>query len=431
MARNEFTRPAVTAAIAASVGMFVGTTPMVSAVASLFIVPISEEFNISRTDFSVLMLVSPWIVALFAPFGGKLLDRYGTRRVILPVVLVFGLTQWGLWASHSLWQVIVLFGFTGVCGAVHTYTSYTRVVSMWFARRRGIVMGFMIALGSALGGVIVPQLVRIWIRDYDWHDAYLGMGCIILFYGLPMLFLFLREPASARPATLASAAKRVQLAGNTWSEALRSRTFWTVEIALVLAPLGIIGTVAHMFPMLTERGFDPTSAGYALSSVYIGGMFGQICSGYLLDRVNSPRIVLPFFAVGMVGITIVHTTHTLATLIPGAMLLGIGSGSEIGIAAYLMSRFFGLKSYGAIYSTVFAGANVGLGLGILAMGQAHDRFGSYAPMAYLMPVALLLTIGLLATLKPYTYEKQSAVPEDEIGDTPIPLTPEEARLPAR
>ena len=195
--QSEFTRKSVTAAFAASVGMFVGTTPMVSAIASLFILPISTEFHISRTFYSGLMLVSPYIVALCAPFGGRLIDRYGTRRVLLPVVVLFGLTQWAMWGAHSLWQVVALFALTGILGGVHTYTSYPRVIATWFGRWRGFMTGAMLMFGSSLGSALVPQMVRRLNEAYGWRAGYVGMGCVILFYGLPLLWLFLREPARA------------------------------------------------------------------------------------------------------------------------------------------------------------------------------------------------------------------------------------------
>jgi MFS family permease len=412
MARSEFSRASVTAAIGASVGMFVGTTPMVSAIASLFIAPISEEFGISRTDYSILMLVSPWIVALCAPFGGRLLDRHGTRKIVLPVVLVFGFAQLAMWGAHSLWAIIALFAVIGVCGGVHTYNSYTRVVSMWFAKHRGIMMGLMIAFGSALGAVLIPQLVGHLIQNYSWRAGYVGMGCIILLYGLPVLYFFLREPVGSNEVSrqqMGSAQPAVELVGLTWKETMRTRTFWTIFLALFLGPFAIIGTVGQAFPMLTERGFSPQTALNAISSLYIGGMTGQLTSGFLLDRINTPRIAIPFFAVSLVGMAILHTTTDASLLLPSAMLIGVAQGSELGIGAYLISRFFGLKAYGAIYSTIFAGANVALGIGLITMGNVHDRFGSYAPMAYVMPTALLLVIGLLLTLPGYKYARQSAV----------------------
>ena len=432
---SEFTWRSVTAAWAASVGMFVGTTPMISAVASLFVIPITSEFHISRTFYSTLMLVQPYIVALCSPFGGRLIDRYGTRRVLLPVVLAFGLAQWAMWGAGSLWQIIAVFAFTGILGGVHTYTAYTRVISSWFARRRGVVLGFMLMMGSSLGSVLVVQLVKRLIPEYGWRAGYVGMGCVILFYGLPVMWLFLREPVRAArgesgmasapsavapnatavplspvpPADADAAATHAPLPGMTRAEAMRTRTFWTIFIALTFAPMAIIGTIGQSVPMLQSRGFPLDVASNAVSSVYIGAMLAQTCSGFLLDRFDSPRIALPFFAAAFIGVLIMHTSQSASTLLPGAVLMGMGQGTEMGIGAYLISRFFGMRHFASIYSFIFAASNLGLGLGIISMGTVYDRWHSYAPMKYVMPTALVLAMLLFLSLGPYRFAKETAV----------------------
>lgn len=418
MADSEITRKSMTAAFAASVGMFVGTTPMVGAVSSLFMQPVSAEFGVNRTSYSSLLLLQAWIVALCAPWGGRLLDRYGTRRILLPVVLVFGLVQWAMSLASAFWQFAIFFGLTGVCGCVHTYTAYTRVISTWFAKRRGVVMGLMLALGSSLGAVLIPQLVRRLNEAYGWRAGYVGMGSVILFYGFPIMLFFLREPAGARPSIDAkNLASTVNLPGDTWGEALRSRPFWTICTALVFAPMAIAGTVAHSVPMLIERGSSFAVATNAVSAIFGGAMLGQLGSGYLLDRFDTPRIALPFFAAAMIGAAVTHTTGSPTALIMGALLLGLGHGSELGIGAYLVSRYYGLRSYGAIYGCVFSAANLGVGIGILSMARVHDITGSYSRMAYVMPAALLVTMLLLLTLGPYKYPKMSAVSAGDRGSS--------------
>lgn len=405
--QHEFTRASMTAAAAASVGMFIGTTPMVSATASLFIEPITSDFGISRTAYSAIMLVPPWIVALLLPWSGRAMDRWGARAVVLPIVTLFGLCQFAMWRVHALWQLLLLFGIIGACGSVHTYTAYTKVVSMWFSRYRGIVIGSMIALGSGLGAATIPQLVRIWIRDHGWRMGYVGMGCIILFYGLPILYGFLREPGRPRKATQAQDSIPKHC-GLTWNEAMHKRSFWTIVVALTLAPMAIVGTIAHSFPMLTERGFAPQTAANAISAIYVGGMVGQLISGFLLDRINSPKIALPFFIVALIGVGLVHSTRSANVLLPGAMMLGLGQGSEFGIGAYLVSRFFGLKNYGAIFSIIMAGANAGVGIGLLLMGIVHDRSGNYAPMRYVLLITMTIVCLLFLSLGRYAYDRISA-----------------------
>jgi len=399
-AGREFTRPAILAAFSASVGMFVGSTPMLSATASLFMAALAADFGLSRTTISAIMLSSPITVAVLLPYAGRLLDRLGVRRVVLPVVLMFGFAHVALYFTAAPWQVVLLYVFLGVCGSVHNYPSYTKIVALWFDQYRGRVLGFMIAFGSGLGAALMPQLVRAVIADQGWRVAYLYLAAIILLWGLPILFAFLREPETGPGRHYVP----VDRPGLTRGQAMKTRPFWTITVAIFLAPMAVIGTVAHSFPMLTERGLDPLTATSTLSVLYIGGMCGQLLSGFLLDRINSPRIVLPFFLAAFVGVTLLHTTASSQLLFPGGFLLGMAQGSEVGIAAYLASRYFGLKAYGAIYGVVFGVATFGVAVGILLMGVAHDASGSYDVMRFVFPTNLAIAVLLLSTLGPYVYD---------------------------
>lgn len=412
MKQREFTIASVSAAIAASVGMFVGSTPMTSAVASLFIEPVTREFGLSRAAYGWIMIIPPFVCALLIPIGGRAMDRFGVRRVILPIVLGFGLTQWVLWQVSSLATYICANVLLGVFASIHTYSAYTKVVANWFGRHRGIVTGLMIALGSALGASLIPRFVRVWIESDGWRSAYFYMGCIILFYGLPILFLFLREPpAIEQRARQRGVDSTEQLPGLTRAEAVRTRTFWTLLIAIVLAPMAIVGTIAHAFPLIRAHGFSALQASNALSLIYLGGgLLGQLTSGYLLDRISSPRVALPYFGAALIGVGLVQTATTLPALYIGAVLAGCGQGSEHGICAYLTTRFFGLRAYGAIYGLLFGAANFGVVLGIVSMGQAYDLDGSYARMAYVFVPALLVVVLLLASLPRYRFERQLASP---------------------
>lgn len=410
--QREITRASVLAAFAASVGMFVGATPMISATASLFIKPLAAEFDLSRTAISAILLMSPWTVALLAPFGGRALDRWGVRKVILPVLAIFAACHFLLYFTNSIWQVIFFYVVLGACASVHTYSAYTKVIAMWFTRNRGLALGLMIASGSALGGALIPQLVRPWIDEYGWRAAYAGMGLIITFWGGPILFLFLREPAGVIQKK--GDAPLAPLQGLARAEAFKTRTFWTIFALILLSPMAIIGTAGHSFPMLTERGFNAVTATTALSFIYIGGMIGQLSSGFLLDRINSPKIVIPYFACAMAGVVIMHTTSNPAFLIPGAMLLGLGQGSELGITAYLTTRYFGLKAYGAIYGILYGVASFGVGIGLMSMGIIHDIADGYGPMKFVFIGAMSLVILLVLTLPRYVYKRQS---DPETGES--------------
>jgi len=403
--RSEFNRSSITVALSCAIGMSVGPTPMVSAVAGLFMKPLQAEFGLSRTAISAILLLSPLAVALFAPLGGRMLDRFGVRRVLLPVVAVFAAANAGMMLVDSVWQYVALAIVISACISVHCYSSYTKVLALWFSRHRGVVTGAMIAGGSGLGAAIIPQLVQPWIADYGWQQAYLGIAALVTFWGFPVLFFILREPRPEERAEPSLHPGELRLTGLEPREAVRTATFWMIGAALFLAPFTIIGTLAHLFPMLTERGVTPGDAANTLSFIYVGGMTGQLSSGFLLDRVPTPRIVLVYFIGAMAGVLILHGVTSPSLLILGAFCLGLGQGSEMSILAYLASRYFGLRHYGAIYGRLYAVANSGIACGLLVMGLAHDATGSYDIMSRVMPLTMLVTIVLFSMLPRYRFAR--------------------------
>lgn len=55
-----------------------------------------------------------------------------------------------------------------------------------------------------------------------------------------------------------------------------------------------------------------------------------------------------------------------------------------------------------------AGANVGVGMGLLTMGLVHDSFGTYAPMRYVLLIVMTVVFLLFLSLRRYTYERVAA-----------------------
>jgi MFS family permease len=411
---SELTRPAVLTAIGCAIGMAAGPTPMVSAVAGLFMKPLSAEFSLSRTAISAILLLSPLIVSLCAPTGGRLIDRFGVPRVLLPVVLLFAAANAAMSLVHSLWQYIALAAIISACISVHCYASYTKVLALWFRRRRGVVTGLSIACGSGLGAAIIPQLVTPWIGEHGWRYAYLGMAGIIAIFAFPALVLLVREPVIDNAGDAARLGVVPALDGVARQAAVRDRLFWRIGAAMFLAPFAIIGTVGHLFPMLTERGVGAGAAATALSFIYVGGMIGQLSAGYLLDRFGNPRIVLPYFLGAFAGVVLLHLVATSAVLLPGAFLMGLGQGAEMSILAYLTSRYFGLKEYGAIYGRLFGLANFGIAAGLLSMGVAHDGSGEYGVMGPIFLGALALVLLLFGTLPAYRFSVRDSAPPETL-----------------
>jgi len=112
---------------------------------------------------------------------------------------------------------------------------------------------------------------------------------------------------------------------------------------------------------------------------------------------------LPFFIAALIGVLIVHSAARTFSLLIGSLLLGVGTGAENGLAAYLTSRYFGLRGFGNIFGFMLAAANLGIGVGLMLMGIAHDLAGDYGPMRMVFGAAMALAVLCIGLLGPYVY----------------------------
>jgi len=402
MRDSEFTAASIGAAVAGWMGFFVGPNTVLSSTQGLFMVPIAHAFGLSRTAISAVMLLSPLTVTAVLPFAGRAMDRWGLRRVLIPALLLFAVLHMALSGVQSIWQLLLVMFLLGITAGVHSSVGYAKLIAQWFGRHRGAVLGVCVALGSGAGSALLPQLMRVMIADHGWRGAYLVLGALIMVLGVPTMLALLKE-APLKASTAGASAEDVAQPGLTRAQALRQPNFWLLYAAVLLTSTALLGTVMHAYPMLTERGFAPQIATWAVSCMYIGTVVGQLSFGFAVDRINSPRTALPFFLCALIGVLIVHSAESNATVFAGAVLAGVGLGAENGLAAYLTSRYFGLLAFGSIFSWTFSAATLGAGLGLILMGIVHDVAGDYRPMRLIFGIFVAIAVVCIGLLGPYVY----------------------------
>ena len=402
MSIREFTAGPVKAAIASWAGLFIGPNAVISSTMGFFMVPLSMHFGISRTAISFFLLLPPIVIAIFLPLVGRGIDRWGARRIVVPGAVAFGVLELATSLVETVPELILSFVAVSIAASTQTAIGYSKVISLQFSRWRGLALGSLIAAGGGLGAVVLPQIIRPVIAAYGWRSGYVALGAIILGFALPILLFFLRD---VTPSHNNTRPEQEGFIGLTGKQALHTTTFWQIFVALFLASMVQIGTVGHAFPMLTERGFTAKIAGAVISTIFIGAIVGQLSSGFFADRVNTPRIGMPYFACALLGTLGIYTAAQPATLIGGAFFLGLGQGAEMALAAYFTSRFFGLRSFANIFAMLIAGSNIGIGVGVVSMGILHDTQGSYGLAGYFFGAAMLGALSSIALLKPYAYGK--------------------------
>ncbi len=348
---------------------------------SLFIEPLEQEFGWARADMSLALTLFTLCLAVTLPFIGRLVDRYGSRRVLAPSMLVLGVGLCLLgWRLDALWILLTVYILIGVLGAGANSPPYMRTVSSWFDRRRGLAIGTAMA-GAGLGYAYVPPMVRYINDAYGWRFSFLALGAIIIFVATPLVALFLKDPPRPRVAATPGSEETGGAAdGDAWREAIGRGVFWMLICVFALLSFSLYGMLAHFKPMLTGMGIAGEQAGWIAGMVGIAVMVSRVAIGYLIDRIFAPRVALVVFLLSAAGMAVLSTGNAAGFAIPAALLLGLSMGAEIDLLAYLAGRYFGLKSFAVIYGLLFSAFLAGTALGPWAYGAAYDADGSYAAM---------------------------------------------------
>jgi MFS family permease len=378
---------------ASSVSLFLGSLLVYTS--AIFLKPLSEEFTWSREAVSSAFGLAPLMFALCSVPFGYLLDRLGPRAVVWPCLMVFGggLASLSLLTPHlsHLYAVFIVLGI--VAPGISTI-AYGRAISSWFTRRRGMALAVAIC-GGSIGGMVHPPAVQALIRIAGWRTAYLTLGALVLAIGLPTVLRFVRE----RPRSMSAADPRA--AGASIREGLTSRVFWILVIVLFASSLAPNGALVHLSALLTDRGVSASHGAIALSAMAGAAVVGRLLTGWLVDRFFAARVSFALLALGALGTFLLSSAHSITTGMLAAMLIGFGMGGESDVAPYLLSRYFGLRSFSTLYGFTWIASGFAAAAGPILMGRAFDATGSYETLLVRLAIGTLCVATLMLTLPRY------------------------------
>jgi MFS family permease len=399
---GEWTGKSTGVVVAGLIGSTLGAGPVIFYSLPLLMRPITQEFHWSIGDFSVVQGIASITVFVASPFLGYLTDRWGARAIMLPGILAFGVANFLLSLLNGSLTELYLFWFLiGLSAAFVGPVAYSKVISAWFFRHRGLALGISLGVGGGLGGALMPLVVGPIILAHGWRAAYWTMAGAIIVISLPVAYFLLFEPAGWRERE--KQALPTDTIGMTAAEARKTRNFWLLTIAQFLGAICVLGVLAHSVNLLTVRGFSPQIGIGVLSAAGLTSILGRIISGYFLDRINSPRVSLIFFVAPLIAVLLLQYGGSPSVIILGGIVLGIGLGAEGEIVSYFISRYFGLRALAEIYSYTYGIFVIGAGVGPVVFGASYDANHSYTPILTICEIGMVVSVVLMALLGRYKF----------------------------
>jgi len=390
--------------LAATMGSGVASVLLYSS--GLLIQPVASEMGWSITQVSSGMLIMSVIGMMLSPLAGVAIDRYGSRAIAMPGTIMFcvALASLGL-ANRDIWVWWLLWTFVGAAGLLIKPTVWSRAISSRFDAARGLALAVCLS-GSGLFAAVVPFITISLIDAFGWRGAYGGLGLITGSLTIPIMWLFFFDGREMTRDNSTITTHNVPIIpGVTFARGIRSRQLYLLAAVAFLSGCSIIGLTVHFVPFAVELGFSRDEAAVWLMLIAILSLVGRLGTGMLLDRVNPALVTCVGIALPVVaaGFLLLLASHTYAILI-AVMLIGLATGSEHASIAYLATRYFGLRAFGALFGIITSCLIAAVGVGPFVASYVRDRNGSYddflmaAMAAGVFCILLLLGLGPLPEL---------------------------------
>lgn len=373
--------------------------------------PIANEFDWSYAQISLAASLRGVEVGLLAPVVGLLVDRWGPRRLIFVAAIINGLGLMLLSRITSIGMFYGAFVLISLGMSASTGTVMMTAVANWFRKKMATATGIMTS-GVGLGGLLVP-LVVLLIDIFEWRMTMvilsLGMWGIVL----PLSLLVRHKPeqygylpdgevSSARVAGEGLKPGQTAEVDIGAKQALASRTFWHIALALMCGGLAISAMVTHVMPYLSSIGIARSTSGLMASAIPVASIAGRLGFGWLGDRLNKRRTVALSFTLMSLGLFFFGYVASggMWLLVPALILFGTGYGGNVSMTPALLREYFGRSRFGTILGFTFGIIMVGQIVGPPLAGWVFDNWGSYQGIWFAIAALVIAAIVIVVTTPP-------------------------------
>jgi MFS family permease len=400
---SEASRNGILTTLGATIGLALGPSVIANLTVTGYIPAIEREFGWLRSDISFAFSLVAYMIVVMSPLQGFLVDRFGSRRVVLTSIPLFALSLAAIYFTPAnIYVYYLLWAIVPVAGLGLWPLGYLQAVTPWFDRKLGLALGCANA-GIGVGSLALPYLVITpMIAAYGWREAVLVIALLVLFVSWPVVAYCVREPSAADVAARKQSAAAKSF-GLPLREAAREPTFWMLNLGFFLLGVTATSLVTQQVPLLRDAGWTAAETTQLQTTFAFGLLFARIAVGFVIDHVFAPRVMTTVSIGGAVACVLYALYPDLGYV--SALLIGFLLGAEFDVLAFLIKRYYGNVAYGRIYGVIFGVFYLGSAVGIWGLPKLRELSAdlSYDNGLYAAAVILLVSAVLMAFMPKYRY----------------------------
>ncbi len=378
---------------------------------SVFINSYIADFGWSRTFVSSLYSAGTIVAGLLLFTVGKLVDRYGQRKMMAVIGLLMAMAC--LFNSMITNAVTLFIGFflIRLFGQGSMTLTPGTLVPQWFVKKRGLALSIM-SIGSVLGSAVLPPFNTWIINTWGWDIAWRIWAGLLIVVFVPLATIFIRNTpeqvglipdGAIDPGRDRKLMHKEEITEEFWTlkEASKTRAFWFISFCQAVPSMVNTGLIFHFISVMATKGIDNTSASLVLSTIALVSFPTMFVAGYVMDRIKVHKVLCLTFICRVFSMFVLIYANSLFWALCFGVLHGILAAFEGITGGYIWPHYFGRMHLGSIRGAVMTVLVIASALGPLPFGYFFDLFGRYTEILFVMMLfPILASIAAILSPKP-------------------------------
>ena len=351
----------------------------------VFQIPIQDEFDWPRSEFSLAIAIQNLAWGFGAPFFGAFAEKIGDKKAIILGAILYSLgliltTGANTPIEIQLYEILVGFGIAGTGFGV-----ILAVVGRASApEHRAMSLAIATASGSA-GQIVGPTVAIILLKTMTWQTVFMIFAVSIL--GVLLLLPFMRYPERASKEEIEESLSEILLI------AFKDPTYMMIFVGFFSCGYQLAFITAHFPALVTEMSapIDPTGwcgdlgiettaalGGMAISVIGAANIFGTLMAGWAGKRFGKKWLLSGIYAGRSIAAAwFILTPITANTVLIFSFAMGFLWLATVPLTSGLVAHIYGLKYMATLYGIVFFSHQLGSFVGVYLGGVLYDMYGSY------------------------------------------------------
>lgn len=364
-----------------------------------------EVFGISpeRVGLLIISFTLPGII--FAPFLGMLADRWGRKKVLVPLLCLFGVTGFLCALVRDFSLLLVLRFLQGIGAGPLSSISATLIGDIFPSGKRSAAMGYNASVLN-IGAATFPALGGA-LASLGWYFPF-----FLSLLAFPVAWLVatsLESPELKKPEPLRS------YLGN-FGKKFRDRQVIVFLCASLFIYILVYGPYLNYFPFVMRSVFNssPLVIGLSMSIMSIASALFASQLGRIKKRLSTKIIIaLSFFLFALALLAIPFISQPVMLFVP-LCLFGAALGISSPAVQVSLSELASPDHRAILMSMNGMSLRVGQTIGPLFMGLVFSYRGLVSVFYSGFALSLIMAILALFLISTDTKERQSRDLAEEI-----------------